>query len=261
MTWGFKRQVFYVFVIIVFFSVVGFLLLYPYFNKAPSCIDNKQNGDETGIDCGGSCAKACTAEVNKLSILWARVFEIMPGRYNAAAYVENKNIDTAVNKIKYRFRFSDKDNVYIGKREGETFVPPSGKFAVFEPAIDLGNSIPVYTTFEFTEDPLWIKVPQDKVNQLQQVFISDVKLQDEDTSPKLFATIKNNSLFIIPEISVVAILYDASNNAISVSGTYLDLLRGEQSEQLNFTWPQPFNAKVVTKEIIPMYNIFLAKLK
>jgi hypothetical protein len=261
MTWALKRQIFYIFVLIGFFLLTAFVVGYPYINKAPSCVDSKQNGDETGIDCGGSCAKACEAEVNRLSVLWSRIFEVVPGRFNAVAYVENKNVDTAVYKIKYRFRFADRENIYIGKREGETFIPPAGKFAVFEPAIDLGNSIPVYTTFEFTEEPVWVKVPADKANQLQQVYISNVRLEDEATSPKLFASIKNNSLFIIPEIKVVAIMYDALGNAVNVSGTYLELLRGEQSAELNFTWPQPFNKRIVTKEIIPMYNVFLAKLK
>ncbi|KKQ28283.1 MAG: hypothetical protein US41_C0008G0010, partial [Parcubacteria group bacterium GW2011_GWB1_37_13] len=139
---------------------------------------------------------------------------------------------------------ADKNNIYIGKREGSTYIPPSGSFAIFEPGIDIGNSVPVYTTFEFTQIPEWIQVSQEKINQLQ-VLVSDINLTDEATMPRLFATIKNNSFFVIPEIDVVAILYDANHNAISASRTYLDQLVFEE----------------ITKEIIPMYNIFLVQLK
>lgn len=260
MNWALKRQLIYISLVILFIIFVGFLFARPYINKAPTCMDAKQNGDETGIDCGGSCQLACTLEVDKLSVLWSRVFKVLDGRYNAVAYVQNHNTNTAINKINYRFRFADKDNLFLAKREGATYVPPGGKFAVFEPAIDMGNSIPVYTTFEFTEEPVWIQVDQDKINQLK-VFTSDIVLEGESTSPKLSAVVENNSLFTIPDINVVVILYDALGNAISTSRTYIDVLRGEESKTVNFTWPEPFSKEVISKEIIPIFNIFLAKLK
>src|SRR3989344_7618543 len=145
MTWAFKRQFFYVLILVVFFSAFGFFIIYPSLKQTPSCFDRKQNGEETGVDCGGSCIKACLAQVDPLSIIWARAFRVIPGRYNAVAYLENHNENTVVNKINYRFDFTDANNVFIGKREGSTFVPPSGRFAIFEPGIDIGNSIPVYT--------------------------------------------------------------------------------------------------------------------
>jgi hypothetical protein len=258
MTWALKRQFLYIAIIVAFFAVLGFIMIYPHLNQAPTCTDGKKDGDETGVDCGGSCPLACATEVNQISVSWARAFEVVPGRYNAVAYLENSNTNTAVEQISYRFRFADKDNIYIGKREGTTYVPPSGNFAVFEPAIDLGNSVPVYTTFEFTEEPVWVQVPQNKIDQLK-VLVSNINLQNEDTAPTLSATITNTSLFQIPDVNVVAILYDASGNAVSASKTYLDALQGEQSSSLNFTWVEPFATKVVSEEIIPIFNIFSVK--
>jgi len=260
MTWALKRQIFYVIVLLAFVSIFGFLIIYPRLSKAPTCTDNKENGMETGVDCGGICARACINQVDPISVLWSRAFEVVPGRYNAVAYVVNHNKNTAVAKISYRFRFADKDNLYIGKRDGSTFIPPAGSFAIFEPAIDLGNSVPVYTSFEFTQIPEWTTVPQDKIDQLK-VFASDINLTGADSSPRLSATVKNHSLFSIPEINVVAILYDASHNAVSVSHTYLDMLGAEQSKEITFTWPESFDKPVVFEEIIPAYDILSVKLK
>lgn len=254
MTWALKRQIFYIGIIILFLLVFGFLIISPSLTKEPTCADNKQNGDETGMDCGGSCINACISEVDAVSILWARAFRVVPGRYNAVAYLVNHNKNTAVEKINYRFRFADVNNVYIGKREGSTFVPPGGNFAVFEPGIDIGNSIPVYVTFEFTETPIWIQVSQEKIDQLK-VLVSNIQLKDETTSPRLSATIKNNSLFTIPNVNVIAILYDKGGNAISTSRTYLRELAPLQNADINFTWPEPLSGVVVAKEIIPMYDI------
>ena len=91
MTWAFKRQIFSLAIVLVVFSVFGFLVFYPYFNQAPTCADSRQNGDETGIDCGGSCVRACLKEADPLSIIWSRAFKVLPGRYNAVAYIENHN--------------------------------------------------------------------------------------------------------------------------------------------------------------------------
>ena len=260
MTWALKRQIFYIVVLVVFVLGFGFMIIYPNLNQTPTCFDRKQNGSETGVDCGGSCIRACIAQVDPISTLWARAFKVVPGRYNAVAYLENHNKNMAVRKINYRFDFTDANNVYIGKREGTTYIPTSGRFAIFEPGIDVGNSIPVYTSFKFTQTPLWLNVSEKKVEQLK-VLVSNIILVGEDTSPTLSATLRNNSLFAIKEIDVVAILYDKNNNAISVSRTYLDSISGEQSKDITFTWPEPFSGKVVAKEIIPMYNIFLAELK
>ncbi|MEK7128266.1 MAG: hypothetical protein AAB933_01745 [Patescibacteria group bacterium] len=260
MTWAFKRQALYVFILILFIGVFAFLIIYSNTKKPPSCTDNKQNGNETGIDCGGSCLRACLAQVDEVSILWARSFRVVPGRYNAVAYLENHNKNTAIKKINYRFRFADANNIYIGKREGSTFIPPSGKFAVFEPGIDVGNSIPVYTSFEFTQIPEWTTVSPEKQSQLQ-VLVSNIALANEDANPKLSATIRNGSFFLIPEMSIVVILYDKNRNAVSASSTYLSNLAGEEERSVNFTWPEPMSAKIVAKEIIPIFNIFSVKFK
>lgn len=260
MTWASKRKFLYSSVVIIVVGFLLFLIIRPYFNQVPTCSDGKMNGEETGVDCGGLCQIACTVEVDQISIRWARSFEVVPGRYNAVAYLENHNKDQVVNSVSYRFRFADKDNVYIGKREGTAYIPPSGKFAIFEPAIDLGNSVPVYTSFEFMQIPTWINVSGQKVDQLK-VLVSDIKLENEDTSPRLSAVLKNNSLVQIPDVNVVAILYDEKGDAVNVSKTYLKELNGEESATINFTWPQAFDRTVIQKEIIPVFNIFSVKLR
>jgi hypothetical protein len=260
MNWALRRQILDLFIFFGALGIFGFFIIYPFVNEGPSCTDGRQNGTETGPDCGGSCLKACLAETDPVSVLWSRAFKVLDGRYNAVAYLENHNQDKAVDKINYRFRFADENNIYIGKREGTAFIPPSGSFAIFEPAIELGNSVPVYTTFAFTEVPEWNTVSQDKIDQLK-ILVSKIDLQTPDSTPKLLATVKNSSLYEIPEVNVVAILYDTTGNAISVSKTFLEKLSGEEVRDITFTWPEPLSGTVVTKEILPMFNVFKAELK
>ncbi len=260
MSWALKRRLIVMAVVTVLLLLFAVFVVYPYFNKPANCTDNKQNGTETGVDCGGKCKIACIFEADKISILWSRTFQVVEGRYNAVAYVENKNKNKAIERINYKFRFADKDNIYIGEREGSTTIPPAGKFAIFEPAIDVGNSIPVYTNFEFTQTPIWVNIPDEKIDQLQ-LTVSSIKLEDDGTGPRLSAEIKNNSFLNVQEVGVVAIVYDSMGNAINASRTYLDSLAPDSVEALNFTWPEAFSRPVVAKEIIPLYNIFSTKLK
>ncbi|OGI74552.1 hypothetical protein A3D42_02850 [Candidatus Nomurabacteria bacterium RIFCSPHIGHO2_02_FULL_41_18] len=260
MTWALRRQIFYVGILLLFFSVFGFMIIYPSLNKAPTCSDGKQNGDETGVDCGGSCLRACLFEADSVSVLWSRSFEVVPGRYNAVAYLENYNKNFAIEKIKYSFRFADENNVYLGRRQGVAHIPPGRAFAIFERGVEFGNAVPVYTTFEFTEAPLWINVPDEILNQAKLV-ISETDLSGEETSPRLSATVRNLSLFTIPDIALTVILYGEDRNALSTSSTYLDELKKQESKIVNFTWPMPFGKKVIKKEILPVYNIFSVRLE
>ena len=254
MTWGFKRQLLYISVLAGFFLVFGFLLIYPQFNKPPTCVDGKMNGTETGIDCGGSCLNACLAEVEKIEMLWARAFQVVPGRYNALAYLANHNKGAVARQVNYRFQFFDESNIYIGERRGSTFIPPSGNFAIFESGVNLGEAAPVYTNFEILGEPNWIQAPLEKINQTK-ISLSNIEFANPATAPRLSATIKNTSLFTIPEISVIAILYDSMGNAVSASGTYLDKLSAQESRQIVFTWPEPFTVPIIQKELIPLYDI------
>ncbi|MCF7833675.1 MAG: hypothetical protein K9L98_00735 [Candidatus Pacebacteria bacterium] len=259
-TWAVKRQIVYVTILAIFFGIFGYMIIAPIIRQIPSCDDGRQNGDEAGIDCGGSCALVCIFQVDEINILWSRAFEVVPGRYNAVAYLENQNESSAIRRIRYRFRFADKNNIYIGMREGEVMVPPSRKFAVFEPALDFGNSVPVYVNFEFLETPVWVKAPEDKLKDIKLV-VSDIELVDQDTAPKLSATIKNNSLFIVPEIDISAILYDKEGNAITASRTYIEEMVGGENKKIYFTWPRGIEQEAIAKEIMPTFDIFLANLK
>lgn len=105
-----------------------------------------------------------------------------------------------------------------------------------------------------------MQVPQIKIDQLK-LTVSDINLLNEDTSPVLSAKIKNNSFYTISEIGVVVILYDVKNNAISASRTFLDEIARGEKKDINFTWPEPLEGKVVAKEVIPMFDISQVKFK
>ena len=90
MTWALKRQISYLAILVAFFLCLDFSNS-TYLNQVSTCSDHEQNGDEAGVDCGGACLLVCLSQVEDVSVLWARSFRVVPGRYNAVAYLVNHN--------------------------------------------------------------------------------------------------------------------------------------------------------------------------
>ncbi len=254
MTWSGKRKLFYGG--IACFAVALFLLvnLYPKFNKAPTCADNKQNGAETGIDCGGGCMKICQENAVPLVVKWSRSFKVGEGFYNAFAYVENQNLQASAKIIYYEFTFYDANNIFISTRQGAAYVPPNGRFGIFESAIATGQRVPKNTTFRFMTEPQWLKVTEDEAKQI--LFTEAGLVENADIAPKLPVTIENPTTTIAKNIDVYAIIYDSNDNALGVSKTIISSLPAGQKKNLTFTWREPFAGEPKRIEIINQINIF-----
>ena len=255
MSWAGKRQLVVLGIILGFFIILGLIFIVPKISKEPTCFDGRKNGEETGVDCGGTCPTFCPFEINDIAVHWSRVFEVSYGIYNVVAYVENQNTYGAVYDIPYEFKLYDKDNVFIAERKGKTFLEPNKNSGIFESRIFVGDRIPKRVTFNFLEDPSLIKVDK-KLQSSLQVFAQEKIMTNVGSSPKLSATIVNDSLYNIPDLDIVAILYNKEGNAIAASQTLIDPLRKNTSEKIFFTWSKPFTEQVFKIEIIPRINIF-----
>lgn len=257
MSWAGRRQFYYSFGFLIFVLGVLSLLFYPVIFKAPACNDGKQNGTELGVDCGGECRRFCPFEVSEPIVLWSRIFPISGSTYNLIAYVENQNINASVPDVNYEFKVYDTQGNYIGRREGHTFIPPNQRFAVFEAHFDAGQSTPKNTVFAFTGPFTWLK--QGSIASELPIRVDRIVYSEENSSPRLQARIRNDSIFSAPAFDVIAILYNEERNAIGVSKTHLEGLPNNQSAPVVFTWPSLFDETPVTKDIIPQINPFQVK--
>lgn len=247
MSWARKQQFKYSMYILGFFFVIILLFTYPMIFKKATCFDGKQNGQETGIDCGGSCSVICSNEVYTPIVVWSRGFQVTNNIYNLVALVENQNKNAATQEISYEFRAYNQDNIFIGRREGSTFLPANQQFLIFEPKFDGIENEVKSVSFEFKPGNIWINKPP--VTQTFPVFIRDIVVSDYETNPVLKARITNESIHDFPEFDVVTVLYDEQRNAINVSRTYKEGLKSNESSDVFFSWTQPFNSEPVLKEV------------
>lgn len=242
-SWSSRRKYAYFFVFVVaLVIIIGVPLVYFLYEK-PSCFDGKQNGTERGIDCSGSCAKLCPADFSAPRVLWSFSMKVVPGVYNALAYVQNPNLVEA-KQVPYTFKFYDDKGMIITEKRGKTFVPAGQKFAVFEGGIQTQSMI-VRTTFEFGDVPSWT---QGEV--LSKIKVLNTIL-DQGSRPSAEVSIENISLEEdFSNIDAFIILYDAEDNRVAFSKTIIESIKAGESHILYFTWPESFVKPVVRTEIL-----------
>ncbi len=234
-----RKRIIFSIVAIALITLVGTPLFFWLYNK-PTCFDTKQNGDETGIDCGGSCRLLCTAESLPLILNGdPRVLKISDKTFEVVVSVNNTNTFGEIYRAMYTFKVYGAQNIAPLKViEGETFVPKGMTFAIFEGPFVLGEGIvPTRVTFEWKEESL---VWQKNVSPAPELKVEGLNLSREITSPRLDANITNLSLESVSNIDLIAVVSDESGNIYAASKTFIETLPAGKTVPLVFTWPEPF---------------------
>lgn len=253
--WSSKRKTI-IFILLGLVTLAWFLIfIAPQFKVTPTCFDGIQNGSEEGVDCGGDCPQYCPAQALDVTTVWSRVFRVVPGRYNAVALLENQNTDAALASAAYEFRLYDNSNVFVARRTGRTYLIPNNKMLVLEAGIETGDRVPVRSEFVFTETPFWLQVPKELRSGIP-IATSSIMLRDPFTSPSLSARVQNNSRFTIYNMDVSAVLYNANNNVIAASQTFIEELPEGRAQDVFFTWQDSFAEEPVRIEILPQVDVF-----
>ncbi len=254
--WSLKRQLIYLFLV---FSLFVALLVAGYFvfiRKAPSCGDGIQNQDELGVDCGGGCGAVCKSEILMPIKKWSRVFKVKDGLYDTATLIENPNNTLGVKSFRYNFKLHDKNGILITDRIGQVFLNPNEKMVIFESGIDTGKRLAERAFIEFDKNQDWIRLE----NVERPKIISQNTTVVAGNMPRVFAEIKNTSLFDVSNINVVVVIYDDDDNAIGISSTFINYLAKDSVQDVTFTWPGPFPGQPKTVEIFPRVNLFSLNL-
>jgi len=250
MSWGTRKRNF----ILLIFFVIVFLVLaiaaFLVFYEEPTCFDKKQNGNETGIDCGGNCDLLCnTATVDPI-IHWVRYFKIAEGLYSVIAYVENQNTNAAVKNVPYSFKLYDNLGVKLAEKNGLVNLNPRQIIPIAQTGLSTGELSPVRVSFDFVDEIVWQK--EEKKEPV--LIIKDEQIVPDKEVQKITAEVFNSSLEDVQNVTFVVIVYDENNNAIASSSTSVDEIRGSQTANLLFTWPTKFDDQISRFEIIPIYQ-------
>ncbi len=235
-----------VFILVFLIGAPIFFLLY----RSPTCFDGKQNGGETGIDCGGSCQLLCTALSLPLILKGdPQVLRVQDNTFEIVAIIENPNISGEIYRAGYTFKLYDATSaIPLRAVEGEIYVPKGATFAIFEgPLILEEGVVPTRATLEWKEENI---VWQTSVASTPALVVKTANLSREDNNPRLDAEVENTSLENVSNIDLVAIIYDETGSIFAASKTFIDKLSAGEKSPVVFTWPEPFAKQALDVEII-----------
>ncbi|MEK7109393.1 MAG: hypothetical protein AAB919_03090 [Patescibacteria group bacterium] len=231
LSWSGRRKTLYTAVVGVLALIAVVFLYQAFFTIAPTCFDGAQNGDEHGVDCGGSCALVCRAEAHAPVQLWARIFQTGAGTYTAAAYIQNDNPGAGAKRVGYSFQLFDADNHLIVERDGVVDLPPVQTIPIIDPNIPVQNRVPTRVLFGFSGVPTWYRIQANKIPALR---VTNQNLSSD--ASKLNAVLNNNSYFDARAVTLGAVLFDASGTARAASRSIVDVAK-KSSTPIVFTFP------------------------
>jgi hypothetical protein len=238
MDWSQRRKILYAAGVAGALVLLASYPLYKVIYKAPTCSDQKQNGTEAGIDCGGICSRACVSQTKPLRVLWAKAFATASGKYDVGAYVENPNLEVGIKTLHYTLRIKDKDGRVLGERVRVTEIPPAASVLLFESNFAF-TGIPERVDVEWNPADLavWTKAQTMSTN----IITKNQSLKNTDTTPRFDATLVNTDLVnSVGQVDVGAIIYDSARNPVAVSSTVVyDIPKGGE-QNIFFTWPSRF---------------------
>jgi hypothetical protein len=247
-SWSRQRRFLYggttIVVVVALVGYFGWKLFY----TAPTCSDGRQNGSEQGIDCGGACQKLCASAFLPPAANWTRFDEVAPGLYNVAAYIVNPNGDGEALNVPYHMQIYDDKGILITEYNGTVTIPPNRDTLAFRGAVSFGKRLPAKALFEFTGTPDWHK----SADRLSNLSITDKQYSEDQNGASLTASLKNTSVEMLGHMSVYAVLYDASGNAIGFSKTAIDGIAAGAAVTAPFTWPRSRNGQVISFGILPV---------
>lgn len=244
LSWSNRRKTLYSGVIGAIVFLVLIFLYQTFLTTPATCFDLKQNGDEHGVDCGGSkCSLMCASESRAPVVQWARAFKTSPNTYTAAAYIQNSNAGGGAKNVRYSFQLFDDKNQLVIERDGTVNLPPVQTIPIVENGIEVGNRAVSRTLFAFFEQPVWNTIPASAVSSLR---VSNQYLAGDGS--RLSATLTNDTVADAKNITVTGILFDAAGVARAASKSVLSRVPKKSSQDVVFTWPGG-NSGIVRAEI------------
>lgn len=243
--WAFLRRAQYIGGASLFLLVLMVGSYFAYFYTPGNCFDNRQNGDERGVDCGGGCTRVCSFDIMAPKALWSRSFEITDGQYNAVAYVENNNMGVGSPEVAYTFKLYDNEGL-ITERSGVTVLPPDSTYPIFEGRIDTGNRTPTQTFIELdTQSAVWLPADAGR----EQFVVESRSLTGAGTAPRLNARMTNTAIEEARDVEIVATIFDSKGTALTASRTIVPIFGGRATQDVVFTWPEPIAATLRSCEV------------
>lgn len=224
--------------------------LYFLFRPTPTCMDGKQNQNETGVDCGGVCAQACveTAQGEDLIIRDVVVLSLENDTYDVVARVYNPNNTVGAEAFTYTLRFLDGAGVEVASTSNTSWILPQETKTLLAFALS-ASSKPAKATLEIT-DVTWERLTNYDGKPRLGVYNKRYEkgFQAGELGGVATGLVTNESGYDFRLVTIKVILRDKEGKPLAINQTDRRTFLDGQQHEFRLTWPTPFRGEVATVE-------------
>ena len=250
MPWATRRRFFILLIIgsvvVAFFVAAFYSTLY----RAPSCTDSIQNQDESGVDCGGSCAYLCAVSQQPPTVLFTKAFQNSGGRTDIVASIENKNANAAAKDVPYTITLYGSGQSFIQEVSGTVDLVPGLVTPIYVSGIASGKQ--TVTRAFLAIDPLaprWFAMTAD---ERRVPTVSTTKFSGVVSSPRIEAVVVNPTMNAFMNVRVIILVRGPKGDVIAASETILPSIPAQGQATAIFTWNSAFPSSPTAIEVVPI---------
>lgn len=251
-SWRSRRQLVISAIVITPLVAITFLIVRNAI-PVPTCVDNRQNQQETGVDCGGECISCQLKYPQPIKVFWARAVPVRENSYDVAAEIQNPNEYLSSVDVEYEFSLYD-DFGPVTTRAGKTFLYAQERTLVIQPNIETVRQASraefriMHVTWQEKRDlaPTIIAERRDYhvvENGNQKQSVVDI-------------TLFNSSSYDFARGEVQVAVLDKDQNLLGVNTIEVENILSQTRRTIQSLWPQAFTRDVTVINVQPRVNIF-----
>jgi len=204
-----------------------------------NCFDERQNGNETGVDCGGSCIPCGVKYAKDLEIIGTpTILEVTNDISEIVAKVRNPNSEYGV-MFDYQIKLSDSFGQVKNTINAQSFIYPSNTKYLIIPKVLVKKSEIAKVELVFNQNSFqWFatnKTPKDlfSIYDVQTQFLEDAK---NPGYLKTTGKINNKMSFDFSSVNLTILVYSKIGELLNAVETNLDSLSSNSTQQFEYIW-------------------------
>ncbi|MBI4991833.1 MAG: hypothetical protein HZB99_01295 [Candidatus Harrisonbacteria bacterium] len=204
----------------LYLLILGLVIWVIYFlipKPAPTCFDNQQNQDETGVDCGGASCISCEEKnIQDLSVGEAKLFTA-DRLFSAIAEVRNLNTAFAAKSFDYEFDFYDSADKILKTVKNNSFISGGGSKDIIEAGVRITAGIPKRAEIKIDNTSVvWVRAENLSAPPYN---LEGVVVTAEDNQIVVSGNITNPNNFLLSKVIINSFLIDRLGDKIGASKT------------------------------------------
>jgi len=233
-----KQIIYGVVYLVVLIAVVGggyFLFLKP----TPSCFDHKQDGGETGVDCGGPCAAVCIpANLSGISTVGGvSILTSSSSNDTFLVQIANANAGFAAQSFNYSFQLYDASGTLLASIPGESFLYAGEVKYLIAPNVaapaTLDHATLAITNVDWVPAAAMGFVPSWGSDNRPEMTGNSIS----STTVSVTGTLTDSDTATFTNVLVVAVFKDAAGDVVGASQTELDSIAPNQTTDFTVMYP------------------------